>query len=122
MFLPPEEVIGFVRDLKGSSLDNFRFGHEFIFSSFEVRKIVLSEKASALGLSKGLCFVGFMDAGVINKNWDDINMDNLIGGAGIGVRIPVPILQSVRIDIGWGIKNKMFNQNYAVHLAIQQKF
>ena len=49
-------------------------------------------------------------------------MDNLIGGAGIGVRIPVPILQSVRIDIGWGIKNKIFNKNYAVHLAIQQKF
>ena len=107
---------------KGSSLDNFRFGHEFIFSSFEVRKIVLSDKESVLGLSKGLCFVGFIDGGVINKNWDDINMDNLIGGAGIGVRIPVPILQSVRIDIGWGIKNKMFNKNYAVHLAIQQKF
>ena len=30
-----------------------------------------------------------------------LNKDKFMGGAGFGIRIPVPILQSLRIDIGW---------------------
>jgi hypothetical protein len=35
----------------------------------------------------------------------------MIGGAGIGIRIPIPMLESIRIDIGWGLKDKTFRKN-----------
>ena len=52
----------------------------------------------------------------------NLNQENFIGGAGIGVRIPIPMLESIRIDLGWGFKNKKFNYNPVWHFAIQQKF
>ena len=45
-----------------------------------------------------------------------------MGGVGFGIRIPLPVLQSLRIDIGWGFRNEMFNPKPSVHFAIQQKF
>ena len=46
----------------------------------------------------------------------------MLGGAGFGIRVPIPILQSVRVDLGWGFKNKKFNKDLTLHFAVQQKF
>ena len=45
-----------------------------------------------------------------------------MGGAGVGIRIPIPMLESIRIDIGWGLRERKFKKNPVMHLAIQQKF
>ena len=58
----------------------------------------------------------------INKNWKSISRNSMLGGAGFGIRLPIPILQSVRIDLGWGFKNKKFNKTPTFHFAVQQKF
>ena len=52
----------------------------------------------------------------------DLDSNKFIGSVGLGVRIPIPILQSLRIDVGWGIKdNKLINE-HSFHFAVQQKF
>ena len=107
---------------KKSVLDNYRFGHEYIHSSIEFRRLILSKSRPKFGLSKGLCLVAFVDGGIIGRTWREINKDTFIGGAGFGIRIPIPVIQSIRIDVGWGYKDENFNKNYAFHLAIGQKF
>ena len=107
---------------KKSVLDNYRFGHEYIHSSIELRRLILSKSKARLGISKGLCLVAFVDGGIIGRNWREINEDTFIGGVGFGIRIPIPVIQSIRIDVGWGYKDENFNKNYAFHLAIGQKF
>ncbi len=103
-------------------MDNYRFGHEYIHSSIELRRLIFSKSKARIGISKGLCLVAFVDGGIIGRNWREINEDTFIGGAGFGIRIPLPVIQSIRIDVGWGYKDANFNKNYAFHLAIGQKF
>ena len=107
---------------KNQSFDNYRFGHEFLFSSFELRKLFLNNNGARFGYKKGICIVAFTDIGAINKNWKTISRNSMLGGAGFGIRLPIPILQSVRIDLGWGFKNKKFNKTPTFHFAVQQKF
>ena len=107
---------------KNESFNNYRFGHEFLFSSFELRKLFFNKNGAWFGFKKGIGIVAFADIGAINKNWESISRDTILGGAGFGIRLPVPILQSVRIDLGWGFKNKKFNKNFNLHFAVQQKF
>lgn len=107
---------------KNQSFDNYRFGHEFLFSSFELRKLFLNNNGARFGFKKGICIVAFTDIGAINKNWKSISRNSMLGGAGFGIRLPIPILQSVRIDLGWGFKNKKFNKTPTFHFAVQQKF
>ena len=46
----------------------------------------------------------------------------LFAGTGFGIRIPIPMLESIRIDLAWGIRNKKFNDSPVLHFGIQQKF
>ena len=107
---------------KKSILDDYRFGHDYVFSSLELRKLVLNKINGRVGFDNGLCIVAFIDGGLISKEWEDLDRNKFIGGVGLGVRIPIPILQSLRIDVGWGIKdNKLINE-HSFHFAVQQKF
>ena len=100
----------------------YRFGHEYIFSSIEIRKLIIPKHHSRLGLLNGLSIVGFFDSGFISHHWSKIKENKMIGGAGIGIRIPIPILESIRIDLGWGLKDKIFRKKPVLHFAIKQKF
>ena len=110
----------FIND--NSTIVNYRFGHEYLFSTMELRKLIIPKHHSRRGLLNGLGIVGFVDAGFIFNKWSNINHENFIGGAGFGIRIPIPMLESIRIDLGWGFKNKKFNNSRVWHFAIQQKF
>ena len=106
---------------KKSASNNYRFGHDYIFSSLELRKLIIKDKARH-GLSKGVSIAVFIDGGFIESSLKKLNKDKFMGGVGFGIRIPVPVLQSLRIDIGWGYRNEDFNKKPAFHLAIEQKF
>ena len=45
-----------------------------------------------------------------------------MGGAGIGIRIPIPLLESLRVDLGWALRERKFSRSPVIHLMIQQKF
>jgi len=111
-------------DIGKNSLVNqsYRFGHEYIFSSIEIRKLIIPKHHSSLGLLNGLSIVGFFDGGFISHRWLKIKENKMIGGAGIGMRIPIPMLESIRIDLGWGLKGKAFRKKPVLHFAIKQKF
>ena len=101
---------------------SYRFGHEYLFSSVEIRKLIVPKHHSTLGLLNGLSMVGFLDAGVIFESWTKIKNENLMSGAGLGIRIPIPVLESIRIDCGWGLRDGKFNKRPVIHFAFKQKF
>jgi outer membrane protein assembly factor BamA len=102
--------------------DNFRFGHNYLFSTLEIRRLISLMNKPKFGISKSICVVLFGDIGKISNDWTELNEKKLIGGTGLGIRIPIPVIQSLRIDIGWGFVNGEFNENCTFHFAIQQKF
>ena len=102
--------------------DSYRFGHEYIFSSVEIRKLIIPKHHSRFGLLNGLSVVGFFDGGFIFHTWSKIKDEKLMGGAGIGIRIPIPLLESLRVDLGWGLRERKFSRSPVLHLMIQQKF
>ena len=109
--------------IKNNSVsENYRFGHEYILSTIEFRKLIIPKHRSRRGMLNGLCIAAFIDGGIIFNKWSNINEENFMGGAGFGIRIPIPILESIRIDLGWGIRNKKFNNSPVLHFGIQQKF
>ena len=107
---------------KKSNIDNYRFGHDYVFSSLELRKLVLNKINGRLGFNNGLCIVAFADGGLISRKWEGLDKRKFIGGVGLGIRMPIPILQSIRIDVGWGIKDNKLINKHSFHLAVQQKF
>ena len=102
--------------------DSYRFGHEYIFSSVEIRKLIIPKHHSRFGLLNGLSVVGFFDGGFIFHTWSKIKDEKLMSGAGIGIRIPIPLLESLRVDLGWGLRERKFSRSPVMHLMIQQKF
>ena len=102
--------------------ESYRFGHEYIFSTVEIRKLIVPKHHSRLGLLNGLSIVGFFDGGFITHNWPKIKDEKLMGGAGVGIRIPIPMLESIRIDLGWGLRERKYKRKPVIHIAIQQKF
>jgi len=109
--------------IKNNSVsEHYRFGHEHILSTIEIRKLIIPKHRSSRGILNGLCIAGFIDGGFIYNKWSNINEENFMGGAGLGIRVPIPMLESIRIDLGWGIRNKKFNNSPVFHFGIQQKF
>ena len=106
---------------KKSASNNYRFGHDYVFSTLELRKLIIADNIKS-GLSKGVSIVAFIDGGFIGSTWKRLNKNKFMGGVGFGIRLPLPVLQSLRIDIGWGFRNEMFNSKPSLHFAIQQKF
>ena len=69
---------------KKSILDDYRFGHDYVFSSLELRKLVLNKINGRLGFTNGLCIVAFIDGGLISREWEDLDRNKFIGGVGLG--------------------------------------
>ncbi len=63
----------------------------------------------------------FYDVGMIAKNWDDLQNMKPMAGTGFGIRIPIPMVDAIRIDLGWGYRDGEWNSP-TLHWGIQQKF
>jgi hypothetical protein len=44
-----------------------------------------------------------------------------MSGTGFGIRIPIPMVDAIRIDLGWGYRDGKWNSP-TLHWGIQQKF
>ena len=104
-----------------SNLEEFRFGHESIQSSIEIRREIIPKYATSLKIEFGLVLVLFTDIGFIARDFDEINYEKPISGTGLGIRIPFPIVNVLRLDFGWGHYNNKWN-NGSFHFGIGQKF
>ena len=104
-----------------SGLEDFRFGHESVFSSIEVRREIIPKYATPFKIEFGLVLVIFSDIGYIAKDFNDINYKKPISGTGLGIRIPFPIIDVLKLDYGWGYYNKSWNKG-SLHFGVGQKF
>ena len=102
-------------------LEPFRIGHEYLQTSIEYRYEIIPKYVTSVGMESGLGFVCFTDAGFIIKNGKLNQLESIIFGSGIGVRIPFPIVGVLRFDFGLGlIDNKIKSKSF--HFGIGQKF
>ena len=107
--------------LYNSRDESFRFGHESAYASVELRKDIIPKYATKYGTEFGLSLVAFYDVGMIAEDW--INLQNMkpMSGTGFGIRIPIPMIDAIRIDLGWGYRDGKWNSP-TLHWGIQQKF
>ncbi|MBT4752543.1 MAG: BamA/TamA family outer membrane protein [Candidatus Marinimicrobia bacterium] len=104
-----------------SGNESFRFGHESIKGSIELRKDIIPKYLTKYGTEFGLGFIAFYDIGIISDNWDTIFSIKPMSGTGFGIRIPVPMVDVLRFDYGWGFRNGEWSSG-AFHWGIQQTF
>lgn len=104
-----------------SGKELFRFGHESIYGSIELRQEVIPKHATSIGAELGLLIVLFADVGLISDQWKYLKDQLPIYGFGTGIRVPFPLIGSIRLDYGWGYRDGKWNTG-AIHWAIGQKF
>ena len=108
-------------DLYNSRDESFRFGHESAYASVELRKDIIPKYATKYGTEFGLSLVAFYDVGMIAEDWDNLQNMKPMTGTGFGIRIPIPMVDAIRIDLGWGYRDGKWNSP-TLHWGIQQKF
>ena len=99
----------------------FRFGHEYLHASIEYRFEIIPKYITSNGIESGLVLVLFTDTGFILRNSFSNYSESIIYGSGFGIRIPFPMIGSLRFDCGIGIKEGKFTSN-SFHFGIGQKF
>ena len=103
------------------SRQSFRFGHEYVHASLELRKDIIPKFSTAYKIETGLSVVGFVDAGLIASDWSRLPDQQIMAGTGFGIRIPFPMIDVVSLDLGWGFRQGKWNSP-ALHWGITQKF
>ena len=58
---------------------------------------------------------------MIAEDWDNLQNMKPMTGTGFGIRIPIPMVDAIRIDLGWGYRDGEWNSP-TLHWGIQQKF
>jgi outer membrane translocation and assembly module TamA len=54
----------------------------------------------------GLAFAVFGDLGIVWDNPHQLRAENFIGGVGAGIRLLLPIVGVLRVDVAWGQHDK----------------
>ena len=109
------------KNLYSSLKESWRFGHESIHATVELRKDIIPKYVTSYGTEFGLGVVAFYDIGKIANDWQKLMEISPMSGAGFGIRIPFPMIDVLRFDYGWGYRNGEWNSG-AFHWGIQQKF
>ena len=123
------EYLGGPSTIRGWSLPDsniykskkFRFGHEFYYTSFELRYDIIPKYVNSLQIESGLAIIFFIDGGSVDYSWEMLQNTTPIYGSGVGIRIPFPMIGVIRIDYGWGYRDKLWNSG-AFHFSFGQKF
>ncbi len=100
---------------------NYRFGMNWFTASAEIRQVIIPKFATSLNNEFGLSIVAFADIGVIANDINKFTKNSPLIGAGIGVRIPWPIVKSIRLDYGWSFYDGKYIEQ-SLHFAFGEKF
>jgi outer membrane protein assembly factor BamA len=99
----------------------YRFGMNWITASVEIRQTVIPKFATKYDNEFGLSIAAFADVGMIHNNISELIQHSPLMGIGVGIRIPWPIIKSLRLDYGWSFyKGKYMEQS--LHFAFGEKF
>ncbi len=107
--------------LYSSGDQSYRFGMNWITASAEIRQTIIPKFATKYDNEFGLSIVAFSDIGVINNSISNLSQETPLLGIGIGIRIPWPVVKSLRLDYGWSFHNGKYVEQ-SLHLAFGEKF
>ncbi len=100
---------------------SYRFGMNWITASAEIRQTIIPKFATKYNNEFGLSIVAFTDIGVINNSISELLQETPLLGIGIGMRVPWPVIKSLRLDYGWSFHNGKYMEQ-SLHLAFGEKF
>ncbi len=98
-----------------------RFGYVLVYGSMELRQIVIPRHATASQNEFGITAVAFVDAGIISDDVATLGDRQPLFGMGYGVRVPLPVLQVIRFDMGWGYSEQGWTGPWS-YVRFGQKF
>jgi outer membrane protein assembly factor BamA len=104
-----------------SSDQSYRFGMNWITASAEIRQTIIPKYVTKYDNEFGLSIVAFADVGVINNSMSELFHEIPLLGIGIGIRVPWPVIKSLRLDYGWSFYNGEYMEQ-SLHLAFGEKF
>ena len=96
--------IGGANTIRGWSLDS-RSGKNQAINTFEYRYMLLEPRDFSVRFFTayvGLQLAGFADLGHAWTESREFAIDQFIGGYGIGLRILLPFIDEMRMDVAWG--------------------
>lgn len=109
------------RKTYANSKNGYRFGHQSLGASLELRQTLIPKFLAAPKMEAGLVLVAFADLETISAEINDIFGAAPLAGAGLGLRIPMPMLQQIRLDFGWGYYRGAWRDRQ-FHLAFGHSF
>ena len=97
-------ALGGGNSIRGWDLGSRRGRNQFIgtLEYTYVARPVSAFTVAGVNLYVGLQLVGFADLGLTWTNSDDFRAASAIDGYGLGVRVLVPFVDVVRVDVAWG--------------------
>jgi outer membrane protein assembly factor BamA len=108
-------------NLFASGEQGYRFGINWITSSIEIRQTVIPKFVTKFNNEFGLSVATFADIGLIGNKVSNIFNQSPMIGLGLGIRIPWPVIKSLRLDYGWSFYNGKYMEQ-SLHFAFGEKF
>jgi outer membrane translocation and assembly module TamA len=62
----------------------------------------------------GLQAAVFSDFGIAWSDSSEFNYDNFIGGIGVGLRVLIPFVDVIRLDLAWGEPDRGVRNYFAI--------
>jgi len=117
-------ALGGANSVRGWSLGSRRGGHQFLGSA-EYSYVVLPVRPFAVkgfNLYAGVQAIGFADVGKASHGAAGATEGGAIGGYGVGLRLLVPFVDIVRLELGWGEPGQGPTAYFGVSLkAVRQR-
>lgn len=108
-------------ELYTDSDQSYRFGMNWITVSAEIRQTIIPKFATKFNNEFGLSIAAFTDIGTIDNSISELIQQSPLVGIGIGIRIPWPVIKSLRLDYGWSFYQRKYVEQ-SLHLAFGEKF
>ena len=87
----------------------------------EIRQTVIPKFVTKFENEFGLSLAAFADIGVIDNDKSNLFKQSPMIGLGVGIRIPWPVIKSLRLDYGWSFYNGRYIEQ-SLHFAFGEKF
>lgn len=71
-------------------------------------------KVKGISLFVGLQAAVFSDFGIAWSDGNEFNYDNFIGGIGVGLRVLIPFVNVIRLDLAWGEPDNGVHNYFAI--------
>jgi outer membrane protein assembly factor BamA len=108
-------------ELYTKGVQSHRFGMNWITASAEIRQTIIPKFATKYNNEFGLSIAAFTDIGIIDNSISKLIQQSPLVGIGIGIRIPWPVINSLRLDYGWSFYQGKYMEQ-SLHFAFGEKF